>query len=253
MLFTIQEFSKKTGLPPSKLRFYDKKGVLMPSTRLENGYRAYSADQIHLAKMIDSLRQADISIEDIKHYTEADEQDRKTMLERWKKDLDKKMEVLLAARKYVGGIQAENAQTLLLSKWEKEKSFIWQTVEADRSPHPFKEHFKYAKSLLEKQGVPCSEQAYLKNERINGNKIIAELGFELEGSFHLSENDSLRYERFPPTLFAVLQDCRADNAFLCFSYIQLVIRYGFQPAGDKIQRYSNIDADTFDYLIPLVK
>ncbi|WP_243356417.1 MerR family transcriptional regulator [Bacillus litorisediminis] len=64
MLFTIQEFSKKTGLPPSKLRFYDKKGVLMPSTRLENGYRAYSADQIHLAKMIDSLRQADISIED---------------------------------------------------------------------------------------------------------------------------------------------------------------------------------------------
>ncbi|PAE87216.1 MerR family transcriptional regulator [Shouchella clausii] len=34
--------------------------------RLENGYRAYTPEQVHLAKMIDSLRQADIAIKDIK-------------------------------------------------------------------------------------------------------------------------------------------------------------------------------------------
>jgi DNA-binding transcriptional MerR regulator len=253
MDLTIQEFSKRTELPPSKLRFYDKKGLLQPSTRSENGYRVYSTEQIHLAKMIDSLRKADIAIQDIKHYTEADDQEKRVILDRWKMELDKRMESLHAARKYVGGMKVENTQTLMLSKWEKEKCFVWQKFESERSPHPFREHFFTAKRQLEEQGISCSEQVYLRNEKVSKEKIIGEVGFEVSNSSQLKNNENIRFEQVPPTLFAVMQDCRADDAFLCFSYIQVVIRYGFQPAGNKMERYSNLDSDTFDYLIPLVK
>ncbi|MCA1320961.1 MerR family transcriptional regulator [Bacillus tianshenii] len=253
MELTIQEFSKRTGLPPSKLRFYDKKGLLQPFSRSDNGYRVYSMEQIHLAKMVDSLRKADIGIQDIRHYTEAGEHEKKVILDCWKKDLDKRLESLHAARKYVGGMKVENTQTLMLSKWEKDKFFVWQRFESERSAYPFREHFVKAKRLLEEQGIPCSEQVYLRNEKVAGEKIIGEVGFEVSYSTHLKNKENIRFEKVPPTLFAVMQDCRADDAFLCFSYIQVVIRYGFQPAGNKIERYANIDSDTFDYLIPLVK
>ncbi|WP_456276391.1 MerR family transcriptional regulator [Bacillus sp. AK128] len=251
MHFTIQEFSKKTGLPPSKLRFYDKKGLIQP-TRLENGYRVYSQEQIHIAKMIDSLRQADIAIQDIKQYSAANSQEKKTLIDKWNEDLNKKLDVLLAAKKFIGGIQVENPQTLLLSKWETPKCLVWQRFEANKSPHPFREHFLTAKHLLEEQGLQSSNEVYLKYETIIKDKVVGEVGFEVLNHFQETGNERFRYEEFPPTLFAVLKDCSADHAFLCFSYIQVVIRYGFQPKGTKIERYSDIDDYTFDYLIPLV-
>ncbi|WP_391557049.1 MerR family transcriptional regulator [Robertmurraya sp.] len=248
---TIKDFSKSTGLPPSKLRFYDKKELLQPSTRLENGYRVYTIDQIHLAKMVDSLRQADITIEEIKRYLEADEQEKAEVLASWKKELDKKLDVLLAAKKYVGGIMVENSHSLLLSKWEKEKCFVWQRFEAEKRPHPFQTYFHQALRRLEDLGISCSEQVYVKTEKITRDTIIGEVGFEVDST--IVESASYRLERVSPTLFAVLRNCRADDEFLCFSYIQMVIRYGFQPVGTKLERYSNIHADTFDLLLPLVK
>ncbi|WP_026672961.1 helix-turn-helix domain-containing protein [Alkalihalobacterium bogoriense] len=252
MHFTIQEFSKRTGLPPSKLRFYDKKGLLKPSTRLENGYRAYTPDQIHWAKMIDSLRQADIAISEIKQYSEVDEQAKKSLIESWKADLDQRMATLNAARKYVDGIQVNKAQTLLLSKWEKEKQIVWKQVEAERVPHPFQRFFLSSKEQLQSLGWNVSEYVFVKTDQITKEKIMGEIGFEVVGSLPPLDCDDIRVERFPPTLFAVMQNCKADDAFLCFSYIQVVIKYGFQPANIKFERYASIEAEQFDYLIPIV-
>lgn len=253
MYITIQEFSKRTGLSPSKLRFYDKKGLLNPSARLENGYRAYTADQISLAKIIDSLRLADIPISEIKRYSQANEQQKKMMLDHWKKDLDKRMEALAAARKYVGSIKTDHTQPLLLSKWEKEKRIVWQRFEAKRNPHPFLSYFILAKQRIKEYEGEVSEQVYVRTEQLAPDKIIGEIGFEVGAQFLLEETENIWLELIPPTLFAVLQNCRADDAFLCFSYIQVVIRYGFQPAQvNKIERYADTEAVTFDYLIPLV-
>ncbi|PAE96375.1 hypothetical protein CHH71_13100 [Shouchella clausii] len=66
---------------------------------------AYTPDQVHLTKMIDSLRQADIAIKNIKRYCVANEQQKRVMLEQWKSDLDKRVEAISAVRKYVGGIK----------------------------------------------------------------------------------------------------------------------------------------------------
>ncbi len=252
MYLSIKEFSNRTGLPPSKLRFYDKKGLITPSVRLDNGYRAYSVEQIPQAKLVDSFRQAEISIEDIKHYCAADEKEKKILLDSWKADLNRKMEALMAARKYIGGMDGENPQTLLLSKWEAEKYFVWQRFEVERVPHPFRECMLTAKERLEKHGETCSQQVYIKNDSITKNHIIGEIGFEVCKDFKVEKERNFRLEIVPPTLFAVLQGCRAYDDFLCFSYIQVVIRYGFQPSGTKLERYSSTNSQAFDYLIPLI-
>lgn len=38
---TIGELSRTTGVPPSKIRYYEKTGVLPPPKRTESGYRLY--------------------------------------------------------------------------------------------------------------------------------------------------------------------------------------------------------------------
>ncbi|WP_047983199.1 helix-turn-helix domain-containing protein [Ornithinibacillus californiensis] len=252
MHFTIKDFSEKTGIPPSKLRFYDKKGILQPSNRLENGYRAYSTEQVYTAKMIDSLRSANISIQDIKRYNDADLPTKNSMLDRWRVELDNQIKVLHTASKYLGGMNPNQTPTILLTKWEKPKTIVWQEYVVPRVPEPFKAYFAKAKNVLEKKGIPHSVKIYVRTKHIKEDKIIGEIGFEVSGS-HFKNEEELTYESIPPTLFAVMENCRSDDAFLCFSYMQMVVRYGFQPDGSKIERYANIEAETFDYLIPLVK
>ncbi|CAG9620128.1 hypothetical protein BACCIP111883_00896 [Sutcliffiella rhizosphaerae] len=240
-------------MAPSKLRFYDKKGLLIPGTRLENGYRAYSAEQIQVAKMIDSLRKAEISIEDIKLYFQVDDQRKKDFLTSWKTELDKKLESIQAARKYVGGMKAGGSQQLLLSKWEKEKLFVWQKFEAEKKPYPFRESFSTFNKTLCLLGIKESNQLYVRTTNSTGDKLIGEVGCELEAEVLCDNLEGVYLERIPPTLFAILENCKPDDAFFCFSYIQLVIRFGFQPAGYKLERYDDVHAETYDYFIPLVQ
>ena len=64
-LMNIQDFSERTGISKSALRYYEAKNLLIPSERSANGYRVYSEDQIATVKLISSLRLADIPIKDI--------------------------------------------------------------------------------------------------------------------------------------------------------------------------------------------
>lgn len=252
MHLTIQDFSKKAGLSPSRLRFYDKKGVLKPSTRLENGYRAYSIEQIYDAKLIDSLRQANIKIQEIKQFQEATHLEKNTLIDSWNLELDKQLRVLSVAKNYIKGLKSDEPPTILLSKWEKPKTFIWEKFEVERKPHPFKECFHITRKRLEEIGIQHSEVVFVRTERINGNKIIGEVGFEILDKHCMKEYADLRYEEVPPTLFAIKYDCNVEDSFLCFSYLQMVIRYGLQPAEKKLERYTSLEGLTFDYLIPLI-
>ncbi|WP_010097158.1 MerR family transcriptional regulator [Ornithinibacillus scapharcae] len=252
MHLTIQNFSKRTGLSPSRLRFYDKKGVLVPSARLENGYRAYSIEQIYDAKMIDSLRQANIKIQEIKQFQEATFSERNLLLDGWKLELDKQLKVLTAARSYIRGLSPEEPPTIMLSKWEKPKSFIWEKFEVERKPHPFKDCFQITRKRLDEIGIQHSKEVYVRTERINGNKIIGEVGFEILDKHCMRGIVGLRYEELPPTIFAIKYDCNVEDSLLCFSYLQMVIRYGLRPEANKLERYTSMEGKTFDYLIPLI-
>lgn len=66
---SISEFSKLTGIKRANLIFYDNIGLLKAEHRSENNYRCYSQHQLKTAFIISSLRAVDISLEEIKTYT----------------------------------------------------------------------------------------------------------------------------------------------------------------------------------------
>lgn len=49
---TIGELAEQTGIPPSKIRYYEKVGVLPPPTRTEAGYRLYDSDAVARLKLL---------------------------------------------------------------------------------------------------------------------------------------------------------------------------------------------------------
>lgn len=65
---SIGEISKITKVPTSKLRFYDKKGLLSPQLKKESRYRYYSSEQLILIKKIVTLRDLGFTIKEIKEF-----------------------------------------------------------------------------------------------------------------------------------------------------------------------------------------
>jgi DNA-binding transcriptional MerR regulator len=45
-MLTIGKLAEATGVPPSKIRYYEKVGVLPEPARTENGYRAYGEEAL---------------------------------------------------------------------------------------------------------------------------------------------------------------------------------------------------------------
>lgn len=62
---TIKELEERTGLERTTIRFYEKEGFLTP-TRLENGYRDFSENDLNLLLRIKLLRSLLIPVEEIR-------------------------------------------------------------------------------------------------------------------------------------------------------------------------------------------
>ena len=62
---TIKELEERTGMPRANIRFYEDEGLLKP-TRLSNGYRDYSEDDILTLEKIKLLRQLHLDINTIR-------------------------------------------------------------------------------------------------------------------------------------------------------------------------------------------
>ena len=65
-LFTVQQFSKFSGVTRETLRYYDKVGLLRPAVRGENGYRYYSNGQLAVLFVIRLLQSFGMTLRDIK-------------------------------------------------------------------------------------------------------------------------------------------------------------------------------------------
>ena len=62
----IQEAAKAVGCTQRAIKFYEEKGLLPSVTRSENGYRAYTHDDLRTLHAIQAYRKLGISIGDIK-------------------------------------------------------------------------------------------------------------------------------------------------------------------------------------------
>lgn len=89
---TIGEMSRRTGLPESTLRYYEKKGLLRVS-RDGGGRRDYGEGDIAWVQFLRRLKETGMPLKDIRRYSELCYAGEGTMPER--------LEMLLAHREYV--------------------------------------------------------------------------------------------------------------------------------------------------------
>ena len=89
---TIGEMSRRTGLPESTLRYYEKKGLLRVS-RDGGGRRDYGEGDIAWVQFLRRLKETGMPLKDIRRYSELRYAGEGTMPER--------LEMLRAHREYV--------------------------------------------------------------------------------------------------------------------------------------------------------
>lgn len=65
-LYTISKIARLFGLSRSTLLYYDRVGLLSPSTRTAAGYRMYTEDDVKRLERICIFRRTSLSIQDIK-------------------------------------------------------------------------------------------------------------------------------------------------------------------------------------------
>lgn len=62
----IGELAKRTGLAASRIRFYEKSGLLSLVERKENGYRHYGPEAVWMLEIIASAQNAGFSLDEIR-------------------------------------------------------------------------------------------------------------------------------------------------------------------------------------------
>ena len=76
---TIREAAELTGISPSAIRFYDRKGLLVRTRRNESGYRVFDDSAIEELRIVDYLRHAGMPIQRIRQLAALAELDAVTM------------------------------------------------------------------------------------------------------------------------------------------------------------------------------
>lgn len=75
----IGELAKRSGLAHSRIRFYEKIGLLRTADRRPNGYRTYASDAVVMLDLIATAQNAGFSLDEIRALVPPD-------LTKWKHD-----------------------------------------------------------------------------------------------------------------------------------------------------------------------
>lgn len=62
----IGELAKRTGLAASRIRFYEKSGLLNTIQRQENGYREYGLEALWMLEIISTAQSAGFALDEIR-------------------------------------------------------------------------------------------------------------------------------------------------------------------------------------------
>lgn len=249
----IQEFSERTGLPPSTLRFYDLKKLLEPKQRLENGYRIYTEEQVSHALLIHSLRLAGINIEDIYQFMHSDTEEKDRLISTWRREVDSKISSLKIAKQYLYGVTAKE-QHINLVKWDEPIIFIWFRHTVPRKMNPFQSVMTSELEKIKKLGLEVRPGIFLRTIESKGNSMVGEVGFILNKGYpsNLICDESYMYiEQQEPMLYATME-CNVYDQFMCFNFMRLVHRFGFKTKGLKLEKFESPNESTFSYMIPLL-
>ncbi|WP_304304948.1 Cd(II)/Pb(II)-responsive transcriptional regulator [Pseudacidovorax intermedius] len=62
----IGEAASRSGVSAANIRYYEKEGLLGAEQRADNGYRLYSADDVHRLRFIRMCRAMDMSLDEVR-------------------------------------------------------------------------------------------------------------------------------------------------------------------------------------------
>ena len=65
-VLTIGKLAAKAGISVGTIRFYERKGLMKPSSRSESGYRLYSENVQHSLFFIRQMKRLGFSLDEIK-------------------------------------------------------------------------------------------------------------------------------------------------------------------------------------------
>ncbi|WP_054026761.1 MerR family transcriptional regulator [Bacillus sp. FJAT-28004] len=119
--YAIGAFAKLTKVTERTLRYYDRKGLLKPSSRNTHGHRFYTdQDLIQLQKIL-TLKYLDFSLEDISAYLQRPEEDLQhslasqyEMLQRKQEHLERVLSTIGRMQKIVEGAGKVDSDSLLV-------------------------------------------------------------------------------------------------------------------------------------------
>lgn len=63
---TIGELASAVGVPASTIRYYERSGLLQPSSRSASNYRLYSAEELERLRFIRAAQATGFTLEDVK-------------------------------------------------------------------------------------------------------------------------------------------------------------------------------------------
>lgn len=72
-LMTIGEVAKTVGIASTALRFYERDGLLTPSSRSKSGYRLYDNDSLERLRFIRAAQSIGFTLDDIRTLLQLDE------------------------------------------------------------------------------------------------------------------------------------------------------------------------------------
>lgn len=211
--------------------------MIVPAKRLENGYRQYTESQVETAQLVNSLRQADVSIVAIRTFLQASPEDKERLLEEWRNKAAVKLLSLQIANQYLCGIDSRTKRMHLVH-WEAPTEMLWFPLDrtcADgqwmAAVQAVYRKVKEPKTVLERSGYVRFGETPAAEGDAGGVRL--EVGFITAQRSRVP--DGARLETMPQTLFVTL-DCRWDMPFSCKPILSLIQRFGFQSAGEPLRK-----------------
>lgn len=248
-MLSIDAFSKKTGLSKSALRFYEEKGLLVPKRNEENGYRLFREEQVDLARLINSLRLANVPLREIKTYLSAGEIEQRKIKQSWIEVLEQQRELLDVQTKYLKSSMEEEKIFLLQVKEEK---VLWLYAEGKQGG--FSQYFLNGREELEKQQIVV-QNYYL--QYVSGSEIVkAWIGFgvgqvkEITNKSFFDKQESISKALCVATVF------RGDFSTIEKTYrglMNYMSDHQYIPTGPLMEKYAGNDLETATILIPVMK
>ena len=109
-MYTIQDVSKKSGLTPHTLRYYEKEGLIAGVERSQGGFRQYSDEDLESLGLICCLKNTGMSLQEILRFVRLTREGDHTLEER--------VELLRECRENVMRRMAELQKNLDKVNWK---------------------------------------------------------------------------------------------------------------------------------------